>query len=172
MSEPDLAWDGIAYVDTKRGAVPLEDSFRTWHWSRAHAADGSTLVRYDVIERDGTEGARTLRIDAGGRIDEVDPGLAHELPATRWFRMPRPTRLRDGGRADALETLENAPFYSRSRLTERVGSEAFSAVHESLDMDRFVHPLVQCLLPFRTPRLRTPGPDVRSGRPRTALALP
>ena len=168
MADPDLSWDGIAYVDTNRGAVPLEDSFRTWHWSRAHAADGSTLVRYDVIERDGAEGARTLRIAADGTIGEIDPGLAHELPATRWFRMPRPTRLRDGAVAEGLGTLENAPFYSRSRLIERVGPDAFSAVHESLDMDRFVHPLVQCLLPFRTPRLRTRGPRPERG----ARALP
>lgn len=155
MDDPGLSWDGIAYVDTNRGAVPLEDSFRTWHWSRAHAVDGSTRVRYDVIERDGAESSRTLDIDAAGALVDGPPGTPHRLARTRWFGMPRPTRLSDGAEAEALETLENAPFYSRSRFVERIGTERRNVVHESLDMDRFVHPLVQCLLPFRTPRRRT-----------------
>ena len=153
MAEPALSWEGIAYVDTNRGSVPLEDSFATWHWSRAHAADGATLVRYDVVERDGAASSRTLEIDASGRIEERDPGVSHALPPTRWFGMARPTRLRAGARFEGLQTLENAPFYSRSRGIERVGEARHSAVHESLDMDRFVHPLVQCLLPVRTPRV-------------------
>ena len=177
MQDPELSWEGVAYVDTNRGSVPLEDSFATWHWSRAHAADGSTLVRYDVVERDGAAGARTLLIHADGRIEEVDPGRAHALPRTRWFAMPRPTRLREGAVAESLATLENAPFYSRSRLVERVGDERHSAVHESLDMDRFVHPLVQCLLPVRTPRLRGRAPAAGLTRapgpapPRTARRI-
>ncbi len=154
MHDPALSWEGIAYVDTNRGSVPLEDSFRTWHWSRAHAADGGTRVRYDVVERDGRTSSRTLDIDAAGNLSEGPAGRAHALGRTRWFGMPRPTRLADAATAEGLETLENAPFYSRSRFIERIGDERRSVVHESLDMDRFVNPLVQCLLPFRTPRRR------------------
>jgi carotenoid 1,2-hydratase len=50
------------------------------------------------------------------------------------------------------QTLEDAPFYSRSLLqTQLLGSPA-TAIHESLDLDRFASRWVQCLLPFRMPR--------------------
>jgi len=152
MSEPDLSWEGPAYADTNRGDVPLERTFATWHWSRSHAPDGSTLIRYDVIERGGERSSRTLAVDADGSLSAGPEGLPHELAATRWFRMARPTRLRRDACAESLETYEDTPFYSRSHFVERIGSEHHSVVHESLDMGRFTHPAVQCLLPFRTPR--------------------
>ena len=152
MRDPALSWEGSAYVDTNRGAVPLERTFTTWHWSRAHAPDGSTLVRYDVLERSGASGSRTLSIGADGALGEGPAGAAHDLGPTRWFRMPRPTRLRDGARVEALRTFEDAPFYSRSHFLERANGTTHSVVHESLDMTRFTNPLVQCLLPVRTPR--------------------
>ena len=152
MEEPSLSWEGPAYADTNRGDVPLERTFASWHWSRAHAPDGATLIRYDVVERDGRRGSRTLAIGADGTPAEVPEDVPHELDATRWFRMARPTRLRAGARASGLVTYEDAPFYSRSHFVESLGDERHSVVHESLDMDRFTHPVVQCLLPFRTPR--------------------
>jgi carotenoid 1,2-hydratase len=32
--------------------------------------------------------------------------------------------------------------------------QSFDAVHESLSLDRFVHPVMQLMLPFRMPRRR------------------
>ena len=147
-----MSWEGPAYADTNRGDVPLERTFSRWHWSRSHAPDGATLIRYDVVERDGRADAKTLAIGADGTLGEGPVGVPHELAPTRWFRVPRPTRLREGARADALVTYEDTPFYSRSHFVEHVGGEPHSVVHESLDMHRFTHPVVQCLLPFRTPR--------------------
>jgi len=52
-----------------------------------------------------------------------------------------------------LRTYEDTPFYARSLLaTEHDGLPA-TAMHESLDLDRFASRWVQCLLPFRMPRL-------------------
>lgn len=152
---PALRWEGTAYVDGNRGSVPLEDSFERWHWSRSHAADGSTRIRYDVVEVGGRTTARTIDIASDGSTRNGPPGRAHALPATRWFSLQRPTRVLDGATVEALETLENAPFYSRSRYTERVAGEPHSVIHESLDLRRFVNPAVQELLPFRAPRRRT-----------------
>lgn len=154
MLDPALSWEGPAYVDTNRGSVPLERSFDTWHWSRAHADDGSTLIRYDVIERDRNvpPASRTLAIAADGTLAEGAAGERRELGRTRWFRVPRPTRLREGASVARLRTFEDAPFYSRSHFLERIGESTHSVVHESLDMGRFTNPLVQGLLPFRTPR--------------------
>jgi len=154
MEDPALSWEGTAYVDTNRGDVPLEHTFATWHWSRAHATDGSTLIRYDVVERNSgvPAASRTLSIAPDGALRVAPDGERHELAPTRWFRMARPTRLRDGARAVDLCTFEDTPFYSRSHFHECIGDERHSVVHESLDMRRFTHPAVQCLLPFRTPR--------------------
>ena len=154
MRDPELSWEGAAYVDTNRGSVPLERTFDTWHWSRAHAADGSTLIRYDVIERgaDVPPASRTLAIAADGTLTEGAAGERRDLGSTRWFRVPRPTRLGEGAEVERLRTFEDTPFYSRSHFVERVGERGDSVVHESLDMGRFVNPLVQGLLPFRTPR--------------------
>ena len=50
--------------------------------------------------------------------------------------------------AKLRETLEDTPFYSRSRIEVPGGL----AVHESLDLDRFSSPVVRAMLPFRMPR--------------------
>jgi carotenoid 1,2-hydratase len=56
----------------------------------------------------------------------------------------RPVRL--------VETLEDTPFYARSRLAAHVYGEPSEIFHESLDLDRFSSPIVRAMLPFRMPR--------------------
>jgi carotenoid 1,2-hydratase len=52
-----------------------------------------------------------------------------------------------------VKTLENAPFYSRTLLDACLLGERRPAIHESLDLNRFRSRWVQCLLPFRMPRI-------------------
>jgi carotenoid 1,2-hydratase len=52
-----------------------------------------------------------------------------------------------------IQTLEDTPFYARSMLSTRLFGEAVTAVHESLDLDRFRTAWVRALLPFRMPRM-------------------
>ena len=52
-----------------------------------------------------------------------------------------------------VRTLEDAPFYARSELLTDVDGLSCATVHESLSMHRFVAPWVQCMLPFRMPRI-------------------
>ena len=135
MRDPALSWEGSAYVDTNRGAVPLERTFTTWHWSRAHAApDGSTLVRYDVLERE--RGERLAHaVDrcrrrarggprGGGARPRSDPLVPHAgvrracatVPGSRRCapsRTPRSTRAR---------TSSSARTARRTRSSTRVST--------------------------------------------------
>jgi carotenoid 1,2-hydratase len=52
-----------------------------------------------------------------------------------------------------LRTYEDTPFYARSLLATEFDGVIGTAMHESLDLDRFNSRWVQCLLPFRMPRL-------------------
>jgi carotenoid 1,2-hydratase len=77
------------------------------------------------------------------------PPVAH-LPRTLW-RIRRPTRSEDG-HARVVKTLEDTPFYSRSVIETTLLGERATAVHESLDLDRFAHPSMYAMLPFKVPR--------------------
>ena len=156
LEQPRLRWRGRAYLDSNAGGVPLEDSFRSWTWSRRHGANGTTTIRYDILEREAAAEpsplARSFEL-ATGRLREIElVETSVRLPPTRWFRMPRPTRHASTARIDSLQTLEDAPFYARSRYREIDTCGVGEVIHESLLLDRFSHRAVQCLLPFRAPR--------------------
>jgi len=160
FSKPGLSWHGTAYVDSNRGSVPLERSFREWHWSRAHLSDDSTVIQYDLTDRNGRQHEHTYRVDQHANLSPqaaVDQRL--RLPAARYWRMPRQSRCDPGASIDMLRTLEDAPFYSRSQFETRIAGLHASCIHESLDLERFNRAWVQCLLPFRMPRnTRKVGP--------------
>jgi len=58
----------------------------------------------------------------------------------------------DDGQARLVTSFEDTPFYSRSLIASSVFGDSVTGVHESLSLDRFAHPLVKCMLPFRMPR--------------------
>jgi carotenoid 1,2-hydratase len=156
LSEPDLQWSGVGYLDSNCGAEPLEAAFREWTWSRA-AVPGGTVVLYDVsilpsnMAGDAQPSPLALRFGADAIAQEVEPPPPVGLPRTGW-RVARTTRADAGGGARVVRTLEDAPFYSRSLLETRLYGSTAPAVHESLDLGRFSAGWVQCLLPFRMPR--------------------
>jgi carotenoid 1,2-hydratase len=152
MSRPALQWRGHAYFDMNRGNEPLEDGFRSWHWSRARMRDGARVF-YEAEKRRGGETALSLIFTPKGEVVERPAPEIAPLPQTRW-RLPRVTRSERPARV--LETLEDAPFYARSRIAHRVDGEDAISVHESLDLDRFAKPVVKAMLPFRMPRVRGP----------------
>jgi carotenoid 1,2-hydratase len=148
MVQPALRWQGTAYLDTNSGDTPLEEAFVGWDWSRAKAG-GGTAVLYHGLRRNTERFSVALRYDASGDVQDFDAPPEVALPRTFW-RMPRVTRSERG--AEALQVLEDAPFYSRSVLRSHLFGESVIAVHESLLLDRFVSPLVQFMLPFKAPR--------------------
>ena len=151
LEKPALRWRGHGYLDSNWGAVPLEDSFVRWDWSRAPAAGGAAVL-YEGRRRDGTDFSLALHFDRTGRAAAFPPPPRHELGRTAIWRIHRATRADPPDGAHLEATLEDTPFYARSVLRTRLLGEATTAVHESLDLDRFALPIVQAMLPFRMPR--------------------
>ena len=156
FDKPDLHWKGTAYVDSNYGSSPLESSFKSWVWSRSHTQNGETVILYDVINRQGNSSTRSLRYAADGTLTTHNADTLQNLPPTRYWRVPRQARTGSDTTIEKLQTLEDTPFYSRSRFTECQGNQRQTTIHESLYLDRFSSAWVQCLLPFRMPRNTRP----------------
>lgn len=150
FSQPDLHWQGEGYLDSNVGDAPLEDGFTHWAWSRASLSDG-TAVLYDAALRGGGHFSRGLRFDRHGDLTEFSPPPASPLPSTGW-RIRRETRADTGSSASVIRTLEDTPFYARTLVSTHLLGVPVTAVHESLDLNRFASRWVQTLLPFRMPR--------------------
>jgi carotenoid 1,2-hydratase len=155
FEHPALRWQGHGYFDTNWGDEPLEDGFSHWHWSRAIAPTGDVSVIYEAWPRSGDSRLICRRFHADGGSSELCPPAATAMPVTPVWRMGRPAR----GAVGVARTLEDTPFYARSLLRDDAGQ---MAMHESLDLDRFRSPWVQCLLPFRMPRFPR-GRSVKEG---------
>ena len=152
LAKPGLRWQGNAYLDSNEGDEPITLPFKTWDWSRAHMADGSTAVIYDVTQ---LSGARTLlaeRFKPDGSWESFDAAPKREaLPATLW-RINRGVRADAGTTSRVTETLEDTPFYARSLIQTQLLGERVTAVHETLEPQRLTSRAVQMMLPFRMPR--------------------
>ena len=152
LENPKLSWTGQAYFDSNYGRAPLEHDFQNWSWSRTVEA-GRTRVLYDVTPSRDRPATLAVGFNAHGEAQEFDAPLGTTLPKTFW-RLPRQSRSECAAVARVLATWEDGPFYARSLIETRLGGETVTAVHESLSLERFQHPLVQAMLPFRMPRRR------------------
>ncbi|WP_332872668.1 hydratase [Allopontixanthobacter sediminis] len=149
MERPDVTWSGSAYLDGNHGSEPIEDGFRDWHWSRAHAGEDVAVI-YEGNRRDGSHFGSALRFDKTGTPHEEELPLVAPLPATLWG-MKRQTRA-DRGHASVIKTWEDSPFYARSTLAMRIFGKKVMAVQESISLDRLVNPVIQFMLPYKMPR--------------------
>lgn len=150
LEKPALNWSGTGYLDSNFGAEPLERGFSRWSWSRAHMSEDS-VVLYDAQRRDGSAAAMALRFAPDGAVRMLPPPPPAQLPSTAW-RLARPSRADAGHSIRLVETLEDTPFYARSRIETQLYGERGDIFHESLDLDRFASPIVRAMLPFRMPR--------------------
>ena len=66
--------------------------------------------------------------------------------------LERHTRADAGSAVRVSQSLEDGPFYARAVLDTRLWGGVAEAVHETLDLRRWVRPVVQAMLPFRMPR--------------------
>jgi len=147
LDAPSVRFRGSAYHDCNFGRVPLEHTFHSWNWSRADLGDDVAIV-YDVRERDGFEQPLGLKLTSTG----VHPLSADTRVPLRRAMWGVERIVRSQGETSLLRTLEDTPFYTRSLLRTAFEGRRVTAVHESLSMERFVKPWVQCLLPFRIRR--------------------
>lgn len=149
MDEPNVNWSGSAYLDGNHGSEPIEDGFRDWHWSRAHAGEDVAVI-YEGNRRDGSHFGSALRFDKSGTPHEEELPLVAPLPSTLWG-MKRQTRA-DRGHATVIKTWEDSPFYARSALSMRIFGKKVVAVQESISLNRLINPVVQFMLPYKMPR--------------------
>lgn len=152
LERPALHWCGEGYLDTNSGSEPLESAFVRWDWSRASGESGARIL-YDVTRREADDFSLALAISPDGRVSPLAAPGRVALPSTLW-RIARGTRSEASHPARVLQTLEDTPFYARSLVSLQLGGERLSAMHESLDLDRFRRGIVQLMLPFRMPRVR------------------
>jgi carotenoid 1,2-hydratase len=148
MERPELAWNGFGYFDANQGDEPLEAGFRRWNWSRARLSKGARVF-YEAERRRQAPLSLSLGFAEDGTAFEIEPPPRQPLPRSRWL-IPRETRGEGG--AQVLSTLEDAPFYARSRIGHRLAGEDAISMHEALDLNRFASPIVKAMLPFRMPR--------------------
>ena len=149
MQEPNLKWQGHAYLDSNEGDEPIDRGFHTWDWSRARMRDGSTLVFYDMHTPAGDEHLLALRFTSRGAVESLTAPATQRLPKTGW-RLER--RMRSDGVVAVHEQLEDTPFYQRALLALDHAGEPLLAFHETLSVPRLVSPVVQAMLPWRMPR--------------------
>jgi carotenoid 1,2-hydratase len=147
FTAPALSWQGTAYHDMNWGDEPLENAFRDWTWSRAETAGGTTVL-YDVTALDNERRAFG-RSFSNGKVSSHPLPAHHELPRGLWG-MKRPLLSEQPPRLKMK--LEDAPFYTRNHVALTLDGTEVEAVHESLSLRRFIHPVVQWMLPFRMPR--------------------
>lgn len=147
LREPRLSWRGRGYHDVNMGTEPLEHEFARWSWSRVSDAR-STVVTYDVAPRETAPIA--LRF-SGNNVESIAMPSSHALTTSRWG-VARNAHADDGLTPKLASALEDTPFYTRSLIDTQCGGVRGLAMHESVDLARFVQPWVQFLLPFRMQR--------------------
>lgn len=148
LENPALRWSGHGYLDSNIGDEPIERGFSRWDWARASAGDEAAIL-YDAERRDGTRLSLALSVRPNGSLERREMPVVAALPRTKVWRIARSTH---GDTARVAATLEDTPFYARSVVTSRLFGRDATAVHESLDLERFSSTWVQALLPFRMPR--------------------
>ena len=153
FSAPNRSWTGTGYFDSNWGEEPLESGFKYWDWSRANLSDDRSVVLYDLTRRDGTPFSLARLFDAHGNVTDIDAPETMPLPKNLW-RVSRATQSESHAPPKVISTLEDAPFYARSMVESTLLGERVTAMHESLDLDRFSSKWVQVLLPFKMPRRR------------------
>jgi len=146
MERPGLRWGGAAYVDSNYGSRPIETGFASWNWCRGHGPQGDCQIHYDAQLSGGGEKRLSLSVDQSGVLARMPSPDLQQLPRGPVWRVSRPARI--PRQAVAVKTLEDTPFYTRSKIQVEGGH----FMHESLDLRRFRQAWVQFLLPFRMPR--------------------
>lgn len=149
LDEPRLRFRGTGYFDQNRGSEPLEQSFSSWSWMRLAGAR-DVHVAYDCVGRKGALDELSLRIDRTG-VHHESFAPAQELRGSR-FGLQRTSRAPKGVRLGITRTLEDGPFYVRSRIEGRRGAERLAGVHETVSLERLAQSWVRFLIPFRMRR--------------------
>ncbi len=149
FDNPSLRFSGQGYLDANAGSDPLEKTLREWNWVRAPLSAGA-FVSYEACDVDGGTTTLDLAFDRSG-VHHVPHLCDSSLPRSNWGLRPK-LRSHSRGNVANLRSLEDTPFYSRSKVAFDVLGERTVGVHESLSLPRFRSRWVQALLPMRMRR--------------------
>jgi len=150
IDRPGWQWAGEGYFDANFGTRALEEDFRYWTWGRYPTSQGATCF-YDAMRMDGSELAAAFSFDSDGTAQTIP--LPPKAPMRRsLWAVKRETRGDAGTKAKQVQSMLDAPFYSRSAVQTTLGGETVTGVHEALDLTRFRSPLLKPMLAVRVPR--------------------
>ncbi|WP_006787509.1 carotenoid 1,2-hydratase [Thiorhodospira sibirica] len=152
LNSPELHWSGPGYLDSNWGDESIEQGFTRWDWSRAELKDG-TAILYDITRRNGEAFALALKYHPDSGLTQLPPPPAHPLPSGPIWRAGRNMQADEGHQPRIAKTFEDTPFYARSMVHSQLFGEPVTAMHESLDLDRYSKKWVRSLMPFRMPRV-------------------
>lgn len=153
LEEPRVRFRGLGYHDANAGKTPLEETFDCWTWSRAHAADGCTLITYATTDRADVTRSHALEVDRRGGIAPIARLTAAPLGRTAWG-IARDAHADVGVRPTVVRSLEDTPFYARSLIATHLKGEPVTAMLETLSADRLRARWVRFLVGFRMGRAR------------------
>jgi carotenoid 1,2-hydratase len=150
IDRPGWQWTGEGYFDANFGTRALEQDFSYWTWGRYPTGQGATCF-YDATRLDGSELAAGFSFDSDGTTRSIP--LPPKVPMRRsLWAVKRETRGDAGTQARQVQSMLDAPFYSRSAVQTTLNGEATTGVHEALDLTRFRSPLLKPMLAVRVPR--------------------
>ena len=150
LEAPGWQWDGHGYFDANFGTRALEQDFSHWSWGRFPTGTGSTCF-YDATRLDGAQLGVGVRFGADGTARAVTPPPKAPLRRSLWA-MRRETRADAGHAPRQVQSMLDAPFYTRAAVRTRIDGEETTGVHEALDLRRFRSPLLKPMLAVRVPR--------------------
>jgi carotenoid 1,2-hydratase len=143
-------WNGHGYFDANFGTRALEQDFSYWTWGRFPTGRGSTCF-YDATRLDGTSLGVGVKFDDCGHARSIVPPPKTPLKRSLWA-LRRETRADEGFQPHQVQSMLDAPFYSRATVKTKIDGEETIGVHEALDLKRFRSPLLKPMLAVRVPR--------------------
>ena len=150
IDRPGWQWNGEGYFDANFGSRALEQDFSYWTWGRYPTSDGATCF-YDATRLDGSELAAAFQFDKNGIARTIE--LPPKAPMRRsLWAVKRETRGDAGTKATQIQSMLDAPFYSRAAVQTTLNGQKVTGVHEALDLKRFRSPLLKPMLAVRVPR--------------------
>lgn len=151
LDRPGWQWQGHGYFDANFGTRALEQDFDYWTWGRFPVASG-TKCFYDLTYRDGTSAAYAVDCDPDGQVRLSDSAPdAVKFSRSGWL-VKRETRCDAGAKPKQIQSLLDAPFYSRAEVETTLQGHKSRGVFEALDLTRFRNPLILAMLAVRVPR--------------------
>lgn len=144
-------WSGHGYFDANFGTRALEQDFDYWTWGRYPVA-GGTHCFYDLIYRDGSSASHAIGFDGSGGVSAIEnPPPVTQFKNSLW-QVKRSTRCEPPHRPKQIQSLLDAPFYSRAAVQTHLQGHSTTGVFEALDLTRFRNHLILAMLAVRVPR--------------------